>query len=508
MAIAMEVMQNHFNLQIKTSKSMFVPKQVFLALGQIWNTRDMTVSLPVKRLVALKSMARRLLQGGGWAVESDGRATPTATTLKLVTAPDGRAPCTPIKTKDLARFVGSVVAASEAIPMAVQKRVHVQHCLSRAVKRRGWNSKLYLTAAAMQILAWWATTNLHEVNGSPLRQKPKSIKLVFGADAASTLGWGAWLKDSTGRQVTTRGLFSREEQMRHINYLEGLAQLKGLQALLLLLVPRSQWHLVEVTCLCDNTPWIRYGNRIIGPSLPLSLLGIEFHEWRLETLVSTMFKHIAGEIHYLADKLSRVATDFRDWILNNKYLLPLVFNKWGRPRIDLFAAANNAKATLFCSYLPDGGAAWTDAFSASWSGKGRLYAYPPYNQIAKVLRKVQEEQVNELILIAPAWQSQAWWPHLLAAAADFPVVLPAEHDLVQPPTGSNRWSRRWEILAWNISGTGRVASTLARARSKNSSRNLSTVTRQLTTSLGKSSTSGTFARSRLISAIARELVRG
>lgn len=50
-----------------------------------------------------------------------------------------------------------------------------------------------------------------------------------------------------------------------------------------------------------------------------------------------------------------------------------------------------------------------DAFTVDWSTYGLCYAFPPFNMVAKVVQKTIIERA-ELLLIAPAWTTQSWFP--------------------------------------------------------------------------------------------------
>ena len=79
--------------------------------------------------------------------------------------------------------------------------------------------------------------------------------------------------------------------------------------------------------------------------------------------------------------------------------------------LDLFATASNAKLPLYVSPIPDKRAEGVDVLSRNW--KGLDYCpYPPTRILSLVLRKVREEPCR-MLLIAPAWPNQIWFPDLL-----------------------------------------------------------------------------------------------
>ena len=48
------------------------------------------------------------------------------------------------------------------------------------------------------------------------------------------------------------------------------------------------------------------------------------------------------------------------------------------------------------------------------------YAFPPFCLIGRCLRKVREEKAS-LVLVAPIWRSQSWYPALLELLIDLPL---------------------------------------------------------------------------------------
>ena len=55
---------------------------------------------------------------------------------------------------------------------------------------------------------------------------------------------------------------------------------------------------------------------------------------------------------------------------------------------------------------------------------------PPFPLLNKVLQKLRSTQVAEVILVAPWWPSQLWFPHLLRLCVEHPLVLPYRRDLL------------------------------------------------------------------------------
>jgi hypothetical protein len=97
-----------------------------------------------------------------------------------------------------------------------------------------------------------------------------------------------------------------------------------------------------------------------------------------------------------------------------------------------------------------------DAFSQTWS-KLKAYAFPPFSLIGKCLAKTGKERA-ELLLIAPTWQAQPWFPRLLQMAVAKPILLPPHPKLLLSPKGEPHplmGSSELRLAAWKISGNER-----------------------------------------------------
>ena len=68
----------------------------------------------------------------------------------------------------------------------------------------------------------------------------------------------------------------------------------------------------------------------------------------------------------------------------------------------------------------------------SWQGHS-LYTFPPFSLIGRILQKMRQEQVKELVLIDCF--SLVWYPQLLSQLVDFPHLLPLSHSLLLNPLG-------------------------------------------------------------------------
>ena len=56
--------------------------------------------------------------------------------------------------------------------------------------------------------------------------------------------------------------------------------------------------------------------------------------------------------------------------------------------------------------------------------------FPPFPLLSKFVQKLRSTQVAEVILVAPWWPSQPWFPHLLRLCVEHPLFLPYRQDLL------------------------------------------------------------------------------
>ena len=58
------------------------------------------------------------------------------------------------------------------------------------------------------------------------------------------------------------------------------------------------------------------------------------------------------------------------------------------------------------------------------------YAFPPFALIGRCLRQVMSQRVEQLVLVAPVWPAQPWYPVLLQLAVDLPFLFPMIPELL------------------------------------------------------------------------------
>ena len=176
--------------------------------------------------------------------------------------------------------------------------------------------------------------------------------------------------------------------------------------------------------------------------------------------------------------------DRSDWRLS-----PTVFRtiqeRWGPLAVDLFASRLTHRLNRFFSWRPDPEAEAWNAFTQDWGKtQGRLYANPPWSLVSKVLTQAQSQGVS-LILVAPVWKTQPWYPSLLSMLTDYPVCLPSRRDLILPTHPCNKPEVEPQLAVWPISGIGsKVSKFLKRVQNSSSPHGDRNLPNLMTHSLG------------------------
>jgi hypothetical protein len=150
------------------------------------------------------------------------------------------------------------------------------------------------------------------------------------------------------------------------------------------------------------------------------------------------------------------------------HLLQRILGFWHcKMSVDLFASRHNAQTEVYYSWHHDFDAAGVDSLHHSWDWQATTYAYPPVFLIPRILQKVLQDNVFDLILIAPLWPSQSWWPSLMSLLTEIPLVLPHRTWITRDPGGRPTWYHTWPLVAFRISGDRNfVGSTRWKFRSR------------------------------------------
>jgi len=178
---------------IDWEKSALKPTQQLDYLGFQINSRNMTLSLPEKKLQDLITLCHSTLKNPS------------------------------ITVRQLSKLIGKLNASVMAVLPAPLHYRHLQMQKSRELLKAhlNYDSHLSLSKECIEEITWW-TQNLRHWNGRAMIIPTPYLLITTDA---SKLGWGAHCNG-----VTAQGIWTQQEQLKHINYLELTAANFAVQA--------------------------------------------------------------------------------------------------------------------------------------------------------------------------------------------------------------------------------------------------------------------------------------
>jgi hypothetical protein len=157
----------------------------------------------------------------------------------------------------------------------------------------------------------------------------------------------------------------------------------------------------------DNTTAVGYLQKQGGRVAKLNDLANTIWHWARDNGNWITSVYIPGVANIRADTESRRKHDYSEFELSTHMFNKITKQLDVQPGIDLFATRLNYKVEKYISLKRDPGAHYVDAFTVQW--KEQLsYAFPPTNQIGRVLQKARQENAC-ILLICPDWPSQVWY---------------------------------------------------------------------------------------------------
>ena len=257
---------------------------------------------------------------------------------------------------------------------------------------------------------------------------------------ASLSGWGA-----VREETRTGGPWSETERAWHINCLKLWAATLAVRCLVM------DAKNCTILLRMDNTMAVAYVNNLGGTvSKHLASLARDLWMWCLQRDIHLVAQHLPGRLNITAEEESRAQFDRTDWMLNPRIFTKLNKEK-GPLQVDLFASCLTAQLLVFYSRRLDPLAQGMDAFLQDWS-RVQGYATPPWCLIGRVLSQVQL-QGAELLLIAPVWKAQMWYPSLLGLLVDYPLLIPKSSSQIVQVHENGIPDTNPQLAAWHISGS-------------------------------------------------------
>ena len=234
-------------------------------------------------------------------------------------------------------------------------------------------------------------------------------------------------------------------------------------------VERCPAHLRHTICrlINDNQGCIQV-YQSMGGSSPIVFKTVrELWELAFENDIELQFewRRRTDPAIQVADELSKKedGTDFRLTTAAFKFIcqqpLALAVQQhlqreiWGYPTLDVFAAEENSKVTLFLSKYLCPRSAGVDGFTLPWQQhhltepqqRPLVWAfYGPFSDPSQVIQKVLQEKVDT-ILVVPVEATAPWWPNLNLLPVRSQVVLHHTHGegmlYVDGPTAPSKFSK-------------------------------------------------------------------
>ena len=360
-------------------KSMLTPSQFIFHLGFDWDTVNFTLSVPLAKVTALKSLCSC--------------ARSRSVTLRF-----------------LSQILGTVESFRVAFPYAALRYRGLQGDVACFVRDNvPWDEVVTITASANADLDWWLACPL----SLPARSLAPFVPFLTVTTDSSESGWGA--VSSSGEEVS--GFWSEDEASFHINVLETKAVVFAFQSLF-----RSVSG-VDILIRSDSTTTVSYINNFGGARSPvITDVIFQFYELCLVQNLRVRATHVCGRLNTRADALSRRPRE-HSYSLPSSLFSLLCDHFSILPYVDLFASRINNKLPVYFSEGPDPFASEFDAFIRPWPDS--VYAFPPINMVDKFLSRFLLLNVNYGLLVCPYWPSQPYFSALLDLLIDDPVLISA-----------------------------------------------------------------------------------
>ena len=372
-----------FGFTLNATKSVLTPSQVMEFLGILIDSRNMTFSLPPRKIEKIMELTRKMA-----------RRAAANKAIDLI---------------DLQRLIGTLQSVT---PCVLPTRLHT-NSLIEALRSAESHPRLRATLGPLATanLSWWQL-NLLAYNGRPIVPRPPDRSLDTDA---SGKGWGAIYINRHGKRHECQGFFT---SLMSSNTRELTAISLAVQSL----TKALDWKDCSVRVRTDNQTSMSYINRMGGHEPHLSRITEGVHKACLARRIYLTAEYLPGVKNETADKLSRIESNWAESQLAHQ-LFRLADTTWGPHSLDAFASATNHQCPRYVSLRLDHKTLYTDFLSHPVSQKENVWAFPPFALIGKVMRKVEEESLT-LTLLIPVWPAQPWWPLLPSLLCDYPLLLP------------------------------------------------------------------------------------
>lgn len=372
---------------INYKKCNLIPSQTITFLGFLFNSKELSFSVPEKKIVKIKNIILSILR------------------QKLC------------KIRRFAGLVGTLISICPAVAYGYLYTKIIERKKYLALKREGGNYNKYMIIDSdiKKELNWW----LKSIPNKRQYIKHHDYSLVIYSDASSS-GWGIYCN-----KEKIHGFWTGEMKKYHINYLELMAAFIGLKSF------AKYCNDCSVLLRIDNTTAISYVNKMGGIKYPhLASLARRIWQWCERRNIFIFASYIESCLNKHADMESRSMSVDTEYSLNSNVFQQIVVT-FGSPEVDLFASVSNAKCNYYVSWKRDPDSIAVDAFTIKWSYL-RFYAFPPFSIISRVLQKIILDKAEGIVVI-PLWKAQCWYPLFRKMLIDRPLIFPPNQTLLISP---------------------------------------------------------------------------
>ncbi|MES9882674.1 MAG: reverse transcriptase domain-containing protein [Sedimenticola sp.] len=400
---------DNIGFTVHPRKSVVNPAQEIVFVGFLINSVNMTVKLTVDKANEIIEQCRLLKQRSSVTI------------------------------RELAKVIGKLVASEPAVPHAplFYKPLEIVRDKALKVHRGNFDAPVLLTRDTKLCLEGWIDNVSTAYRPIILSQ----ATVIIESDSSQT-GFGA-INKSTGETIS--GLWSQQEKQNHINYLELKAAVLALKQFC------NNLENIHVKLYLDNTVAMKYLAKMGGRKSRLNSLARDVWNWLKQRRIWISVYYIPGKLNVTADNLSRRKNEDMEWMVNDNVFIKIQ-SLVGKCTIDLFASDANHRLPKYVSFTPDLNAVAVNAFSLTW-GNLAAYLFPPFSVLGQVLQKIQQERAT-VVLIAPIFPTQSWFPTLLQLICHQPYMLPKTDECLVLPQDKKRQHplRKMRLGVFKVSG--------------------------------------------------------
>ena len=250
------------------------------------------------------------------------------------------------------------------------------------------------------------------------------------------------------REEIYRGQWNKKESQLHINIQELIAAELAIKTF------TKKLNVNSIHIQIDNTTALAYLIKM-GGTKNIEMITISKRIWTylLSKGITLTAEWIPSSENHIADWESRNTQDSSEWKLCPR-IFQCLSQRLGKTTVDLFASRTSHQLPQYVSWKPDPHCLFTDAFQKIWENC-IPYAFPPFCLISRVLKKVNTDKVQKMILITPLWTTQTWYPLVLSMSTQNPLLLPTFPNLLVNPQGDCHpliEKSNLQLVVWTISG--------------------------------------------------------